>query len=45
MPEMIYLHIKKGRECYILHTVLLLIILLLINTIICYHYAKQKGKP
>ena len=36
-------HNKKVRDCYILHTVLLVIILLLIITIICYHYAKQKG--
>ena len=33
----------KVRDCYILYTVLLAIILLLIITIICYHYAKQKG--
>ena len=39
----IYCHSKKVRDCYILHTVLLVIILLLIITIICYHYAKQKG--
>ena len=36
-------HNKKVRDCYILHTVLLLTILLLIITIICHHYAKQKG--
>ena len=36
-------HSKKVRGCYILHTVLLVIILLFIFTIICYHYAKQKG--
>ena len=36
-------HSKKVRDCYILHTVLLVIMLLLINTIICYYYAKQKG--
>ena len=36
-------HSKKVRDCYILHTVLLAIILILIFTIICYHYAKQKG--
>ena len=36
-------HSKKVRECYILHTVLLAIILILIFAIICYHYAKQKG--
>ena len=34
---------KKERNCYILHTVLLAIILLLIITIICHNYAKQKG--
>ena len=36
---------KKVRhkiDCYILHTVLLSIILLLIIITICYHYAKQK---
>ena len=33
-------HTKKVKDCYILHTVLLVIILLLIITIICYHYAK-----
>ena len=31
------------RDCYILHAVLLVIILLFIDTIICYHSAKQKG--
>ena len=36
-------HSKKVRDCYILHTVLLAIILLLIFTIICYHYAEKKG--
>ena len=33
-------HIKKVRDCYILHMVLLVFILLLIITSICYHYAK-----
>ena len=36
---------KKERykfDCYILHTVLLMIISLLIMTIISYYYAKQK---
>ena len=32
-------HSKKVRDCYILHTVLLLLIII----IICYHFAKQKG--
>ena len=36
-------HSKKVRDCYILHTVLLAIVLILIITTICYHYAKQKG--
>ena len=36
-------HSKKVRECYILQTVFLMIILLLIIAIICYHYAKHKG--
>ena len=35
-------HSKQVRDCYILRTVLLAIILLLIITVICYHYAKQK---
>ena len=35
-------HSKTVRDCYILHTVLLGIILLLIIIIICYHYPKQK---
>ena len=33
---------EKVRDCYILHTVLLAIILLVIITIICYRCAKQK---
>ena len=37
-------HSKKGRDCYILHTVLLTIILLLIITIIYYHYAKHRSE-
>ena len=36
-------HNKKVRDCYILHTVLLAVMLLLIIINICYHYAKQKG--
>ena len=35
-------HSKKVRDCYILHTVSLGIILLII-IIICHHYAKEKG--
>ena len=35
-------HSRKARDCYILHTGLLVIILLSIIAIICYHYAKQK---
>ena len=34
---------KKVRCCYILHTFLLVIILLMTITIICYYYAKGKG--
>ena len=34
---------KKVRQCYILHTVLLAIKLILIITIIWYHYTKEKG--
>ena len=36
---------KKLRykiDCYILHTVLLEMILLLINTIACYHYENRR---
>ena len=36
-------HSKIVRYWYILRTVSLVIILLLIIAIICYHYAKQKG--
>ena len=36
-------HSKKVRDCYILHTVLLVIILLWIIATIYYHYAKRKG--
>ena len=36
-------HRKQLRDCYSLHTVLLVIIFLLIITTICYHYAKQKS--
>ena len=35
-------HSKKVRDFYILHKVLLAIILILIFTIVCYHYANQK---
>ena len=38
---------KKVRykiDCYILHTVLLVIMLLFIITTICYHYAKHRSK-
>ena len=37
-------HSKKVRNCYILHGVLLAIILLLLITIICFHYAKHRWK-
>ena len=33
-------HNKKVRDCYILRGVLVAIMLLLIITIICYHYVK-----
>ena len=36
-------HRKKVRDCYILHSVLLVITLLLIICIICCHYVKQKN--
>ena len=35
-------HCKKERDCYTFHTVLLVFILLMIITVICYHYTKQK---
>ena len=35
-------HNIKIRDCYILHTVLLAIILLLIAIIFCYHYSKKR---
>ena len=35
-------HRKKVRDCYILQAVLLAIMLLLIITSICHHYAKQE---
>ena len=35
-------HSKKVKDCYVLHTVLLVIKLLLIITIIFQHYVKQK---
>ena len=40
-------HSKKVRykiDCYILHTVLLVIMLILRITVICYHYAKHRLK-
>ena len=36
-------HSKKVRDCYILHKVLSVTIILLIITVICYHYVKQEG--
>ena len=36
--------VKKVRYCYILHTVLLVIILLLTITITCYHFVKHMLK-
>ena len=33
---------KKVRDCYIFHTALLVILLLFIIIINCYHYAKPK---
>ena len=35
---------KYKMECYILHTFLLVIILLFIITIICYHYTNHRSK-
>ena len=40
-------HNKKVRyktDCYILHTVLLVTILLLVIAIICFYYAKHRSK-
>ena len=40
-------HNKKVRyktDCYILHTVLLVTILLLVTAIICFYYAKHRSK-
>ena len=37
-------NVRYKIDCYILHTVLLVIILLLIIAIICYHYATYKSK-
>ena len=37
-------HSKKVRYCYNLHTVLLVIILILLITITCYHYVKHWPK-
>ena len=36
-----YIKVRYKMDCYILHTVLLVIVLLFIIDIICYHYAKH----
>ena len=36
--------VRYKMDCYILHTVLLVIILLFMISIICYHYAKHRSK-
>ena len=36
--------VRYNMDYYILHTVLLVIMLLFIITIICYHYAKHRSK-
>ena len=36
--------VRYKTDCYILHTILLVIILLLITAIICYHFAKHTSK-
>ena len=36
--------VKYKIDCYILHIILLVIILLSITTIICYHYARHRSK-
>ena len=38
------LRVRYKTDCYILHAVLLVITLLLIFTIICYHYPKHRSK-
>ena len=38
----IYFHCKKVKDCYILHTILLVIVLLLIITIVCYHCVNER---
>ena len=37
-------NVTHKTDCYIFHTVLLMIILILIITIICYHYPRHKSK-
>ena len=37
-------HSEKGRDCYILHAVLLAIMLLLLITVISYHIEKHRSK-
>ena len=37
-------NVRSKIDCYILHGVLLVIVLLLIVTIICYHYEKHRSK-
>ena len=37
-------HSEKIRDCFILHTVLLTVILLLKIAIVCYHYTKHRSK-
>ena len=47
MQQVLNGYSKKVRhkiDCYIFHTVLLVTILLLIITIICYHYAEHWSK-
>ena len=36
--------VRYRMDCYILHRVLLMIILLFIIAIICYHYGKHRSK-
>ena len=36
--------VRYKMDCYILHTVLLVMVLLFITIIICYHYAKHRSK-
>ena len=44
VPSNFHKKVRYKMDCYILHTVLLVIKLLLIITIVCYHYSKHWSK-